>query len=374
MGEHKEEVKLAIEENWWMWRGFRPYVRAEEKFIGSPECGEYCRHRRFNVIDEDDHTEWAVFPLCNPSIDVLGIPCRSRKQRGWYQVLAPAHSAAPVARHTQQQMRSAADLPLELVFKIAEIAVPDIKYEHKWSRHELASCALVCRRWAVVLRPLLFRNMTTRSHGEMTRLLHIYRTSSIKLASHDLDPLTLEVKLGNAPFAHLAARLFVHPYYLEQIRIIGPLPGRTGAGLRSIHGCLPRSLPPSAICSVRYLVFVNVHFQYFADLVRTVAEIPALSCLCGIQLTWERERARDGLPSSQARPRQVILRPEKVTLRDCTTGQHRLILVLTGGQSLYGELGELVRSIDEYVQPVSFFEVCHSEEDISESLSRRCAS
>ena len=58
-----------------------------------------------------------------------------------------------------------------------------------------------------------------------------------------------------------------------------------------------------------------------------------------------------------------------MTLEDCTAGPYRFALVLTGGPSLYSELGKLVGSIDEYIQPASCFEMDHNivAQDLSKS-------
>ena len=345
-------MELEIPDDWWVWHGFRPYIRAEELFIASPEFKGW-PWIRLDPMDREGSLEDGGFPLLKPSIDTLGIPSRSRKQRGWYQILSPAHSPSS----TPQRMRSAADLPMELIFTIAETAVRIIEPGIEWSRHDFASWALVCRHWAEVLQPAVFRDLTIRTYSEMTRLLRIRRTSLTRLAQSAVDPLALEDKLGHTPFTHLATRLSTDSI-VEELTIIGPLPTCAGTSLRSIHGTLPRSLPGASVLSVRSLKLEDIHFRYFLDLVRVVLEIPALDFFAGSKLTWESESAREGALLAWVETRRSMPRLAIITLMDCIPHQHHLALLLTGRPNLYGELGQLVQCIDEDLASVDTFSLC----------------
>ena len=244
----QEVIELQIDPQWWVWRGYRPFGRIQYDLIDTPELRWPTRR---DPMDAAEFNEEQAFPLLKPSIDVLGIPRRSRRQRGWYQVRSSRRSqpAAILDGTATSPTNSAAGPPLDILLLILE----SIRYSNAFygtgllvARRELGICARVCRDWAKVLQPQLFEYLTIRSAEEMGQLGEILRNSLTGLAKQDPN-FKLEDSLSIHPFTHLAsisicknARGAVR---LNSLSIGGPLPSARGLSLRSVYGRLPRSLP-----------------------------------------------------------------------------------------------------------------------------------
>ena len=355
--------ELDISEEWWIWRGYLPYIPAEERSVGSPELelwendDGHTYFRRCDPIDERDFSEERAFPLITPAIDVFGVPLRSRKQRGWYQVVHPA-PVISLENAVLQPLHSAVEFPPEIISRIADAAIggnePDPELE--WSSHELSSYAMVCRHWANVVQPRLFQRVTVNSHREITQLLNIHRTSLTKLAQHG-TLLELMDKLGNEPFAHLATDVRPDAHLKHLLVISGPLPPNCGSRFRSIHALLPRSLPPSRVLRLSRLVMQDIHFRFFTDLIQLVWELPVLTFLQGTRLTWESESVRPGALLAWVAARRSKLRSSGASMEACTPHQHCLTLLLTGVLNFHRPLGDLVRHIDEQLAGVREFQI-----------------
>ena len=359
----KEMVELEIHEEWWFWHGFWPYIHADEGFIGNPQMV----HRPFtrsivylrlcDPMDESGFSEEHAFPLLKPSNDVLGVPRRSRKQRGWYQIAHPLQPDRIREITATQPMRSASDLPPELVSRIAGAAGGRSSIgRDRWLGHELSSCAQVCRHWANILQPKLFQRLPIDSHRNMTQLLQIRCTSLTKLTQHGAT-LELSDKLGNAPFTHLALdvqpelELGVH----HSLKISGPLPPRCGTSLRSVHALLPRSLPRSRSLHLFQLTLQDVYFRSFTDLVRLVWELPTLHFIWGLRLTWRTKWPSPVpllIPELARRPRRF---PITAHLEACPPRQHSLTLLLTSPVSASHQLDKLAQCVDEQLVAVRQF-------------------
>ena len=297
----QEAVQLEIVEDWWIWRGFRPFVRAEEKFIPTPELKEHQFAKLHDAMDQYKFSEDRAFPLTKPAIDVFGVPPRSRKQRGWYQVVSPSLPAIPLD-HTV--LRSAADLPPELIATIADDS-------------NSVSCTRVCRYWANILQPRVFaKGLAILSSAEMEQLFDIRRTSLTNLARYGMS-LHLRDTLRNEPFTHRASSVKPGSVGLHTLHIIGPLPPSSGVTLRSINGRLPRSLPRSSILHLSRLWLRDVHFRYLTDLLRLVWELTVLEYFGGFQLTWKSESTRPGGLAAWVASRRGIPRLENLSLEDC---------------------------------------------------------
>ena len=366
MSEPREVVTLPIDQNWWLWRGFRPYDRTQEDFILSPEL-EYAWRNWGDPVDEESFSSTRAFPLVKPSIDVLGIPPRSRKQRGWYQVVSPSQLRALPDAPVVQPMRSAAHLPPELISIVTETIELVTSLSSEWSRHELASCARVCRYWAGLFQPILFNDITICAHNEMTLLMNTHRASLFKVAEHT-TMLTLQDKF-DAPFTHLASSIQTASRCQRKLQIEGPVPSDCGPSLRSIHGILPRSLPHAFIFQVDRLELQNVRFRSFMDLVRLVRELSTLKHCFGTRLTWNTASARSQLPVAWMSAQRPAPRTPWVELRDCVPHQWWLALMLMGRLGWHSEPRSLIRRLDEQLEGVQSFQVflANRNSDLSES-------
>lgn len=141
-------VELEIDEEWYRWSGFphnilSPWKPAE---TDGPEF----------------YTENA-FPSLKPDIDILGIPRRSRKQRGWYQVTVPfigQHGEQLGTRAHCRGLAKPSDIPPELFDDLLREAAGN------WlscDKHALATCALVCRYWAAKCQEVIFFHLRLNS-------------------------------------------------------------------------------------------------------------------------------------------------------------------------------------------------------------------
>ena len=90
----QEVIELQIVPQWWVWRGYRPFGRIQDDLIDTPELRWPTRR---DPMDAPEFNEELAFPLLKPSIDIFGIPRRSRRQRGWYQVRSPLLRSRPAA-------------------------------------------------------------------------------------------------------------------------------------------------------------------------------------------------------------------------------------------------------------------------------------
>ena len=360
----QEVIELQIDSQWWLWCGYQPFSRVQDGFINAPELRWL---RRRDPMDAPEFNEELAFPLLKPSIDIFGIPRRSRRQRGWYQVRSPLLRSRPAAiLNDVGTAATSSDTgpPPDIRSSILE----SIRFSEAFystgllvARHELGMCAQVCHHWAKVLQPQLFECLTISSAGEIRQLGDILRTSLTGLARHDPN-FKFEDSLSVHPFTHLASisickreRVTIR---LNELSIRGPLPSSRGLSLRSVHGRLPRSLPARHFILLGELKLRDIHFRLFTDFIRLVSELPTLRTLVGIQLTWSQVLEPPLVPRAGASWRRHVGDNFcAVTLRDCTVGQHWPALLLIGRKSLSDEPGTLTRQIDESLSDVVGFGV-----------------
>ena len=354
----KEVVELTIDQKWWLWRGYWPNSR-DGTWIKSPELALPFGNL-LDPMDSHNYSEEHAFPLHKPSIDVFGIPTRSRKQRGWYQVHDPSRASVPsisvFVETVPQPLRTAGDLPSELVSMMVQACVSMDPQAHEADpeyRHTLASAAQVCRHWASVLQSSLFSPIAVRSHCDMTQLLGMRRTSS-RIAQYGMT-LRLEQTLDSRPFTHLAHRLQAGEtgsYYI----ITGPLPTSKGTTLRSIHGCIPRSLPRACRLGFRELMLQDIHFRSFMDLAHLVWELPSLYAMQGTRLTWSSEpkwsEKAEMLQPFNIRPRWQR-RLSRIELTDCKPRHYWLASQLKGYPLVADTLAWLIHKVDEQLQSLN---------------------
>ena len=353
----QSQVTLQIPMEWWIWRGLHPFLGVERPWIGGLEFQPFGADAFvWDPMEAQDFDVTRAFPLFKPAIDVFGVPRRSRKQRGWYQVRSP-WKPTPTCR-TLSTLASAADIPPELISMIVlEIGGVD----------ELASCARVCHHWARVLQPRLFEHITLCSRDDMQHLLDIHRTSLTNL-SQAIESLTLMTSFGAAPFAHRIAKI-KHTFRAD-LTIDGPSPPSACRNLRSIHASLPRSLPPAASRGITFLELRDVHFRSFMDLVELVSELPHLDSFTGSRLTWTEESAWPHISRRHtAAKRDIGRRHSWFTLINSMPGHRWVVLSLTGLQGSSEEFSALLRQIEERLAHVEACSaVCNvNRNDLSES-------
>ena len=331
-------------------------------------------------MDEGGFDQEKAFPLLKPAADVLGIPCRSRKQRGWYQVRKQPQLATPSAGVVASPALSPADLPIELILNIAEsMGLSRWHGEEQVTmiRHELASCARVCRHWANAVQPRLFEGVTISSHSEINELLEIRRTTFTELAQYNSGP-ELKDWLTNPPFSHLASRMTArYPKNgwgaYNALTITGPLPASQGPTLRTIYGRIPRSLPATESACIHNLTLQHVHFRTFLDLLRLISELSKLIYFTGSQVTWPKASEPPNVPErfTSGKRRLALL---QVALDDCTAGQSWLTLLLIRKKSFSEAIGLLTRRIDDWLPEVTAFYAGDRSEHWSRSDIGACLS
>ena len=196
------------------------------------------------------------FPVWKPDIDVIGVPPRSprtRKQRGWYQIVGPAASArrASLPPTTSTNHATGWDLPPELLAAVIEFGIGALEDMQIFSRSDLQALSLVCRSFAAVCVPANCLDPVEGSFGISSRARFLEFRDTLSCQFHPLRDnirdLPIDCKLASGPFLHLlpASNLTSSLPRLDQcppepISVSGPLPSafRAPARFRSIHGLL----------------------------------------------------------------------------------------------------------------------------------------
>ena len=128
------------------------------------------------------------------------------------------------------------------------------------------------------------------------------------------------------------------------LTIHGPLNAHNGTTLRSIYGCIPRSLPSSCDPHFYRLELHDIQYRAVADFVRLVRELYSLQELRGVRLTWSSDREEVLL--TPARRWVTRSRLQKVELSNCTPHHRSSALLLVDSPGIYGAAGGLIRLVD----------------------------
>lgn len=181
------------------------------------------------------------------------------------------------------------DLPAELITRIVEILSG--RQPESWggnryksypplhlSNRELGNCSLICRYWAKILRPEMFRRLVLGT-SEDGRLLHSFVESPVspELA---IGPFVwyvkIECNLADHPWLHLvlmSRAKFVNTNEIHvEIFDTSLNSGSPPILARSIHHFLPHPLPPS-ITRVKTLHLRGLSFANYACLGRFVRSV-----------------------------------------------------------------------------------------------------
>lgn len=233
-------------------------------------------------MDRKDYDEPAAFPMRKPNFDVFGIPRRTRSQRGWYQVQRhpksrPAQQTCSIVLKTQTSDTPAtgADIPIELVRLVGKMVSERLSWDEEDDKRTMTTCALVCRYWASQLLPNIFSRVIIRSRQRALELCDFDRSPACWFRRFVKPWVHMKIgSLSELSWAHLLTR------YKTQLSLTGPLT------IRSVHQALPRSVPHSFSCGIKWLNLTNIHFLHFSHLIHLVCELPDLHSLHCRKVTW----------------------------------------------------------------------------------------
>ena len=125
-------VQLEIYAQWRLWSGsYADNGKSSPSTINDP-------------LDWRTYSDTTSFPTLKPDFTVFGVPRRSRKQRGWYQV--KKRNASSPSSPLVYPSATGADVPPELFDRIIEAIAPNyLQDTSPEERQILAACGQVCR-------------------------------------------------------------------------------------------------------------------------------------------------------------------------------------------------------------------------------------
>ncbi|KAJ3558717.1 hypothetical protein NM688_g750 [Phlebia brevispora] len=164
------------------------------------------------------------------------------------------------------------------------------------SREQLGSMALVCRRWARIIQPLIFWHVEL-SNKQLFGARQ-FKEPGTRIGEHirHFKGCLDGGEHFRKPSLHYLG-LYVWPKLrrLEhnevRLRLKGPVPKKLGV-LSSIHA-FPR-FHPNFSAGIRFVELRDVHFKSFGHLVRLIKELPTLRSLECTRVTWESCALRAG--------------------------------------------------------------------------------
>lgn len=268
-------TRLEIDEVWLRWRG-----DLQDYHDGIATMHIFAM--REDPMDRDGYKEAVAFPMRKPNFDVFGIPGRTRKQRGWYQVQPhpksrPKQHAIFLAPESSPGVSATgADIPTELVRLVGEMMSQRLWAGDDEDRSTMVTCALVCRHWASQFLPKILNCVEIHSRRRAFGLWEFDR-SPARCFHRGCDSfVSVDVnRLSELSFMHLLAQMRCRKI---DVRLQGPLP-RGWKTLRSVHQALPQSLPRSLSVGITRLQLRGIHFQRFSDLTHLVCELTDLEYL-----------------------------------------------------------------------------------------------
>lgn len=233
-------------------------------------------------------------------------------------------------------------LPAELITRIVEIL--SSRQPESWggnryksypalhlSNRELGNCSRICRYWAKILRPEMFRRLVLRS-SEGGRLLHSFVESPVspELA---IGPFVwyvkIECNLADHPWLHfvlMSRAKFVNTneFHVE-ISDTSLNSGSPPILTRSIHHFLPHPLPPS-ITRVKALHLRDLSFANYTCLGRFVRSVG----LEGYEVCFTDIHIHDTATASMIGPSQFWTRGFMyIDVKDCVAPLGLLRAVLS---------------------------------------------
>ncbi len=175
--------------------------------------------------------------------------------------------------------------PPEVVYAILAAVAPTDDERKTYA----ATCSLVCRYWARILSPYLFKTTKLQRKGDAD-ILSILIEQPKCLIPTFLTSLTIQERACDA-WAYSVAMLLAHrlPNLQNLILERDPLsPLQWKEVQRSMPPSISRSLPAlySAYKGVTTLTLVNHHFPSFATFTQLVSVLPVLKSLQCNCVTW----------------------------------------------------------------------------------------
>ena len=234
-------------------------------------------------MDKATFDETRAFPTVKPDIDVLGIPHRSRKQRGWYHVHR-RHSGREVQNNSvvgvQPNFRvhaSGAEIPeelIEIIVKDLHISTVNSRGEESLNMRAVGRYSLVCRYWANIFQRVLFRVVGLTSEKDVMQLLQYLRQPRSRIQEYIFGFHVPPQAITGRPWIHLL--LYLYPCLPSTPVIALNMRGsneKSGAySVRSVHGTLPKA-PPSYSANFREVTLYDIHFRRFEHLLHLVREM-----------------------------------------------------------------------------------------------------
>lgn len=255
-----ENFQLEIPKEWMLWRVYNQHM-VDCDSCGNWRCKDQCEFgsRTLRVVlnqdgfveyyelhDPMDHPrfdESTAFPSVKPNIDIFGPPqCRSRRQRGWYQVKTWPPRSPHLRSFGHVKPFSWATLPQELFRDILSNTCKD--------KHELGRMRQVNKYWAAQCSSDIFRGLLMSSRLDVLDLCNFIKDPACLFLPHLLDiTIRLSASVPDHPYIHPLPQIWVRNYMALELR--GPLPSSIRT-LRSIHALLPKSLPSSFHVTSRF--------------------------------------------------------------------------------------------------------------------------
>ncbi|KAJ3555274.1 hypothetical protein NM688_g2670 [Phlebia brevispora] len=254
--------------------------------------GELGKERYEDPMDDEKFNEATAFPLLKPNIEVFGLspPATLRRQRGWYQRKRwPPLKGKAVDR--EEKSATGEDVPPELfdivLGWLVDGRLPNARKGRVGaSKRELGSMALVCRRWAKLIQPIIFKWINLKNREDVDTVRKSLQSPTNAMSEHLQYPqLNLRVTTyPYIPWIHTACSPNTFAKQSIGLDITGPLP--FGRSMKGLHDMLPRSGP--WFCSrITALRLTNVHFKSLLHLMRAIGDIPDLMFARLEKVTWD---------------------------------------------------------------------------------------
>lgn len=267
-------------------------------------------------IDQESYDEIQAFPCLKPDADAVLYPCwRTRRQRGWYQIIR-RRDIAESTKKVDEFRATAGDIPVELLPIIAsDIDTSTVAWAdravRKLARRRVGGYASVCKAWAEILHPPLFHNSLLTSREAVLQLLPLLRSKAGQGRLRRLiNRFELMYNPSDVPWLHLMPSVYplLAKIPIVDLYISGPFAKPCVA---SFHHQLPRSHPEFS-STISDVTIRNVHFRCFNDLVRLYCSLPHLMFFRGEDLAW------DDNPLPLKPPRRILAANLRfVALKQC---------------------------------------------------------
>ncbi|KAJ3524939.1 hypothetical protein NM688_g8477 [Phlebia brevispora] len=195
--------------------------------------------------------------------------------------------------------------------------------------------ALVCRRWAKLIQPIIFNLIILRNREDVDTVRKSLQSPTTAVSKHlqrpqlDLDVTTYPY----IPWIHTACSPNTFAKQSIILDIEGPLP--SGCSMKGLHDMLPRSGP--WFCSrITALRLTNVHFKSLPYLMRAIGDMPDLMGARLEKATWDCP-SDDELHPPLARRARFRVHPRYI-MEGCTNDAaivwFRLLLQFPGSDQL----------------------------------------